>query len=192
MFRWLRAKRRPSLACQYKDLASIGITLKEKFELSQITMLPSIEYKKLPYLLLLMDLGGEFVLENNSFEYLSQDIWYFDQECIDDPNDYISIVERIVDLTKNDLEMQQLHIYEEQGKVWMTLNVNSKAYRYDFYMNDDWVDLGVFRFFSDILKVEGSHRWFFYSDIDPHLLVGAFTNNQWHALNQRLNIFIPF
>ena len=53
---------------------------------------------------LLCVLGSE--VERGDFERISDDIWHFDAECIEDHGDYLRVVERFVILAKGALALE--------------------------------------------------------------------------------------
>ena len=79
---------------QLAHLSRVGIHLKTEFNVE--TLLESwdrAQYEKTPYQLTLSRLGGE--LEREPWTPLSDHVWDFDTECIEDHGDYIRIAERI-------------------------------------------------------------------------------------------------
>ena len=123
----------------------------------------NIKYEKNPYMQLLMELGSETEIEDNRFVYLSNDVWYFDMECIEDHGDYVRIIERIKEIIKDEIVLNNIKDYVdiEDKKVTITFTVNGNIHTYDLEMKDDWIDTGVFGIFSKLLMDYGNKKRFF-------------------------------
>jgi len=150
------------------------------------------EYEEKPYILLLIAMGSE-IEKDGEFKFTSTDIWHFDRECIEDDGDYSIVMERIVELIKGELLITDIedHIDRENEEVGLSFKLNGETYKFNLTLNDDWLNIGVFKIFSNLLEEHGSDRRFFYSDLGQGILVGAFKKEQWLSLNKLINIFLP-
>ncbi|WP_337100109.1 hypothetical protein [Paenibacillus sp. YIM B09110] len=150
------------------------------------------EYKKNPYIQLLISMGSE-VENSNNFMYPSNNVWYFDRECIEDHGDYVSIVERIAEIIKEEVVISNIRDYVdiENKKARISFLLNDVNYEYELNVINDWVDLSILEYFSKLLAENGSEYRFFFSDIDQSVLVVFIKKGYYYQLNKLLNIFIP-
>ncbi|NOU98649.1 hypothetical protein [Paenibacillus planticolens] len=188
-----RFKKKQKIAEQYKSLKNIGIRLNE-IELDQIVSdSQHSKYEEKPYLLLLIDMGSEIELTSGIFTFPSKDIWHFDSECIENHGDYSSVIKRIAELLEDEISINEIKDYVnlENEEVKISFSINKKLYNYELEFMDDWLDLNIFKIFSEILKEQGSERRFYYSDLGQSILVGAYRKDQVNSLNKLINIFLP-
>lgn len=199
LLNWFRRKNEPrkvlfSLSEQYQKLQQVGINLESNFILEQITdEFDDKEYEEKPFILLLISMGSEIEIDGAS-TYPSNDIWYFDRECIEDTGDYVEVIKRIAQLIKGELVISNIHdrINIENNEASISFNINEEYQSFDLNVDNDWIDIGIFKIFSDLLKQQGSELRFYYSDLGQGFLVGAFRDEQGAELNKVLNIFLPF
>lgn len=191
MYAWFK-KKKLTINDQLNNLQSVGIRLKDHINLEEYLDFEKRDYEEKPYFLLLMELGSEIQIENNAFVSASNDVWYFDTECIEGHGDYVRVIERIRELIKAEIEIDNINDYVdiEEEVVNITFTVNGNGYKYDLGINDDWIDKEIFRIFSMLLMEYGSKRDF-YSEIDQSLLLVLVEKEQNINLNKLLNIFIP-
>jgi len=184
LFKWFRKKL--TVEEQYAKVKSLGIELKQGMNLNQVISGCGREgYEEKPYLLLYISLGSEMALDDHSFTYPSDDIWHLDRECIEDHGDYIPIIERISDLLKDEIIVNDIADYVdiENNEIWVSFTIDGKAYKYELAVDNDWLDMGIFKIFSELLEEYGCGKRFYYYDLGQGVLVGAYENEQWKALN---------
>lgn len=191
---WFKKKRGVTIEEQLDQLRRIGITLKENIAVGEILDFERHKYEERPYLYLLMSLGSEYQTEEGSFVYRSDEVWYFDRECIEDHGDYFKIMERIAELVKDDLSLSHIADFVdiENNEAWISFTANGSEYKCNLVVRDDWLDIGIFKYMSKLLKMHGSSKRLFYADIDQHALLVILPMEQYENLNNLLNIFIPF
>lgn len=86
-------KRKITLEEQLKNLSQAGITLRQG--ITEDILLESFSretYEKGSYRILLIRMGGE--REREPFDRISDNVWLFDTECIEDNGSYVIIAER--------------------------------------------------------------------------------------------------
>jgi hypothetical protein len=88
-------------------------------------------------------LGGE--AERGEFQRISDDIWHFDAECIEDNGDYVRVMERLVILTKGLLPITDLrdHVDLENETAWVEFKLGGQSVHWDLEVSDDWIDPGL-------------------------------------------------
>lgn len=193
VFRWLKKRNGISIEQQLNDFLGIGIGLKEGININECLDFNKKEYKIKPYFLLLTTLGSEIVSNDKRFLFPSDDVWYLDRECIEDNGDYVRVIRRIAEMTKDDFSLDHINDFIDLDNkcTWISFKVNGHGYKFDLNVNDDWLDIRIFEIFSILLLKYGSKKRFFFSDIDPNLLVVLIEKEKYRRLNELLNIFIP-
>lgn len=102
-------------------------------------------------------------VERGRFERISDDIWHFDAECIEDDGAYIEVVERFVALTKGALPFTNIrdHVDIENGEAWVEFTLDGKTIRWDLQVSDDWVDPELYSRLQDLAAARGGGKRFF-------------------------------
>lgn len=188
MLNWFRRQKAASLEEQLKRLEEVGISLKNQILLD----LSRSEYEERPYIQLLISMGSEVYLEDETV-YPSDQVWCFDRECIEDKGDYVRVIERIAELIKTEVLVTDIcdFVDIDSRRAWVSFKADSHVYKYELHVQDDWLDLNVFQYFSRLLADKGSRYRFYYSDIGQSILVVLIKKDHMDGLNKILNIFIP-
>jgi len=124
-------------------------------------------------------------VERDDFRPKSNDLWHFDTECIVNDGDYVRIAERLAGLSKGALAISDVrdHVSIEQSVAWLEFNHHGKRVRWDFEVQDDWVDATVFTRFVQLFADTPSGARFTYGDLGGQdCLIGFSTNEQRQAL----------
>ncbi len=98
-----------------------------------------------------------FVNDAEEFEFcpLSDDVLYFDHECIEGPESYASIVDDLCRMTAGDLSFDEWTDYSQ----------------YNFRFDTDWIDEAIFGILQRHLSDTGSRRRFAIYTPDQHSLM---------------------
>ncbi|RAV21777.1 hypothetical protein [Paenibacillus contaminans] len=72
----------------------------------------------------------------------------------------------------------------ENNEIRVSFTIDGKAYKYELAVDNDWLDMGIFKIFSELLEEYGCWKRFYYYDLGQGVLVGAYENEQWKALNK--------
>lgn len=110
---------------------------------------------------LLCVLGSE--VERDKFERISDDIWHFDAECIEDDGAYVRVLEQFAILTKGVLPIKDIHDHVDiENKVaWVEFVLDGKAVRWDLEVSDDWVDPGLYSRLQELVSSRAAGKRFF-------------------------------
>ncbi|NBD25401.1 hypothetical protein [Paenibacillus glycinis] len=189
---WFK-KKRVSIDDQLNLLQSIGIEINRGIELENCLSFEKRAYEDKPYLLLLMELGSDAELEDGKFLPVSDEVRYFDAECIEGHGDYARVLDKLKALLKAEIEIDHIKDYvdieEEEARIFFTVNGN--AYTYDLAIHDDWLDKEIIAIFSKLLMAYGSKKRLYYAEIDQSLLVVSIAKEHFTGLNQLVNVFVP-
>jgi len=151
---------------QLEQVLSCGIDFAPGITISNLLDLFDREqYEKDPYFLLLSALGGE--TEDDDPHLLSNDIWYFDTECIEDDGDYSTITERFGLLAGNAMQLENIrdHVSVESGEAWVQFELDGKKYKWDARVDDDWCDTEILSKFARLLEGRNTGKRFVTSDL---------------------------
>jgi hypothetical protein len=188
LFGWLKRRARPSFEEQIRVLAECGIVLSPAVRPeSLLVSFPREAYEKDPFRLLLCVMGGEAEDESQGEvgSLLSDRIWHFDAECIEDRGDYAAIARRLAVLSKGDLPIENVrdHVDVEGGEAWVSFTLDGRPYQWEAEVKDDWVDPDVLSKFAELLKSLNTGRRFTYVDLHGQdCLIGCSTDEQRRAL----------
>ena len=110
---------------------------------------------------LLCVLGSE--VERRPFQRISDDIWHFDAECIEDDGDYARVVERFVILAKGLLPLADLRdrVDIENETAWVEFKLDGQPVHWDLEVSDDWIDPGLYGRMQELAAKRGGGKRFF-------------------------------
>jgi hypothetical protein len=132
---------------------------------------------------LLCILGSES--EQRHGQFLSDDIWHFDAECIVEDGDYVNIANHLQRLSKGVLELSTLidHVDLESDEAWMEFDFQGKRIHWNLKVDNDWVDADVFTRFVNLFASVPSEARFTYGDLGGQdCLIGFATEEQRRSL----------
>ncbi|MEK4431747.1 hypothetical protein MHB54_21535 [Paenibacillus sp. FSL M7-0802] len=168
---------------QLNKLSELGIfmsaDLKKELLLEEFSR---NEYEEDPYNLLLLTLGGE-VEVNGEFINVSEEIWYLDTECIEDHGDYARIIIRLENITKLNLNNITDYVDIQNGTAWVSFEYMNELIRWEMKVDDDWLDMEIFKKFNELIKTEQSMKLYI-SILDQGCLMGYFNKEQVIEINK--------
>jgi hypothetical protein len=135
------------------------------------------------YLDLLCDIGSD--VERDDFRPKSDDLWHFDTECIVADGDYVSIVERLVRMSKGALAVSNItdRVDTEESIAWLELDFRGERVHWDLEVQDDWVDAKIFTHVVQLFRKIPSDARFTYGDLGGQdCLIGFATEEQRQQL----------
>jgi hypothetical protein len=106
------------------------------------------EIEKRGFEMLLVALGGEQLDQGTlqPLEPLSDDVWHFDSECIEDHGSYARIVHNCCRISGGELKFDRVSDYVdvEVGIAWVELESAGSTQRVELRVKNDWVDQKIF------------------------------------------------
>src|SRR3989338_10102426 len=112
-------KRKKTLEEQIQILAKCGICLNAGTTIDDLlAVFDRTEYEKNPFTMLMAVMGGEKEMKEG--EWMSDNVWHFDTECIEDHGDYTRIAQRLSVLAGSEVPLQ-----EKQKNTHLNSNHNS-------------------------------------------------------------------
>ena len=182
----LPVQRRAKLSVeeQLDNLAACGIALKPDFDRDVLySVFEEEAYEREPYTLLLVALGSE--AEEEPYGFISTDIWNFDTECIEDHGDYARIAMRMEELAGGALPFEGIEDFVdvEAGTAWLAFKLDGRDYKWEFEVDNDWVDTRIFDEFDALLRERQLQKRFTYLDLGGQdCLIGCSTPEQLEKL----------
>jgi hypothetical protein len=180
--------RRKSVEEMAAAAASAGIALRPGMRLEAAIGTSRASMEKGGFKLFLASLGGEQV-EHGTFNLLgplSDDIWHFDLEAIEDHGDYVYIVDNCCRLTGGDLVFDAVKDFVdvEKGIAWIELTKGGKTGRINLTVDNDWADPDVFQVLANRLAATGSLRRYAFFALGQDMLIICKTPTQIQAINR--------
>ena len=170
-----------SLESKLSALRKCGIEIRPEFGPETILEEWSEEdFKTGSFEGLLMALGGETETEPNIWTSISNDIWYFDAECIEDHGDYKRILSRLKNASKGEVKIAKIidFVDIENEVAWVEFEAEGEVVRWDLPVDNDWVCDEVFENFETLLKDYGSGRRLYSLVFGQDCLIGCWTAEQ--------------
>ena len=169
---------------QLEQLRACGIELRPGVTLADICCFhPREKLEARPYQLLIESLATE--LEREPFTPKVDRLWMCDLERIEDHGDYQSILQRLdlmhgADPLFSDIED---FVDVEQEQAWVQFRHRGELKRWDFKVDNDWVDPRVFEWYKALLPV-GSRLYQNTGDYGQSVLFACFTTEQFRAYQE--------
>ena len=179
----------PTLQQQIETLAKCGIRLRpgitaELLLKSREGSWADQDFRKNPYLETVLDFGDE--PEWLNWQRVSDDLWHFDTECIEDHGDYVRITERIRDLTRGELPLLNIADFvdaENQESCWLEFDLDGERIHWDLKIEDDWVDPDIFGRFLALMAKRKCTRKLTVLDLQGQdMLIGCATPQELNML----------
>ncbi len=193
MFSFFKRRRpKPSFEQQFATLAACGIRLAEGVEPDSLFDSHDREqYEAEPYFLLLMCMGNiaEYVSQDSDTGYLSNDIWHFDAECIEDHGAYVEIARRMSDLAQGELPLEDIADFVdiEAGRAHLSFNLAGQPYHWEAEVDDDWADPNILTRLAELLERLGDGRRFTCIDLGGQdCLIGCATADERERLAREI------
>jgi hypothetical protein len=171
------------------ELAVVGIQLRPGISVEQLVAPFTRAIVENGGFEMLLAVMGDEQLDPKTFailDPLSDDVWHFDVEAIEDHGSYTRIVENCCRLTGGDLKFEGLKDYVDVDEevAWIELSTNGRTERVDLKVDDDWVDPKVFAKLQDWLDETGSKRRFAAQGLGQDLLLICKPPEQIRMINR--------
>lgn len=161
-----------SVSSGLKQLAEIGVHIRQNIPLEEVlNSLGAGMESTVDCVSLMCVLGSE--LERGDFERVSDDIWHFDAECIEDNGAYVAIVNRFVVLAKGKLPITDIRDFVdiEEEKAWMEFNLDGRKEHWDLEVSNDWVDPNLYSRLQELVTPRGAGKRFFIAGLGQDSLI---------------------
>jgi len=145
-----------------------------------------------PYNLMLYSLGGERERDGGSWERLSDDIYSFDTECVEDEDVYTTTLERLAALSKGVFSIANAHsaVDHDGQKASVSFTHKGTNHQWSLKYDDDWFDRDVINRINRLLKENGSTKCFCTCSPDQNLIVVFESEDALEKLNRLATV--PF
>lgn len=184
--RSLVAPGRIRLEEQLETFAQCGIRLRPEFSVETLLeSFPREKYETSRYIGTLIRMGGE--LEREPFTPLSNNIWHFDTECIEEEGDYARIAERMRDLAQSELPIENIRdrVDIENGDAWLEFDLRGETIHWGARVKDGWIDPEILSNFCALLEQQDGTRRFTYFDLKGQdCLIGCATEEELRRLRR--------
>jgi hypothetical protein len=180
-----------SLEQQLEVLSECGIRLLPGVEIEHFLLSwKREEYEKTPYKLALVKLGGE--IEKAPWgRRLSNNIWHFDTECIEDKGDYAAIAERLTAMAGSDLPLTNIadHVDVQEESAWVEFDLDGQRIHWDAKVENDWIDATILSRFAELMAKRKAGRRFTYCDLKGQdCLIGCCSPQQLQMLRSKTGL----
>ncbi len=170
-------------------LASSGISLRSEFSVDDLlSSFDRADYEEPGFKMTLVGLG--MTQEEPPWKPRSDNLWHFDTECIEDHGSYVDIAKRMVEMASGSLPLAEIEDYVdiEEGKAWLSFNLDGEAIKIECEVDDDCVDSEVFSHFVRLLGEKDSSKIYLYYDLGGQdCIIGCLDRENY----QRLRELIP-
>lgn len=172
---------------QLATFAASGIKLRPGHTINDLLNSYSREnFESEPYRLLAVVLGDD--LEGPPYgRHFSDELWHLDTECIEGDGSYIRIANRIQNLCKGALPMQNVTdlVDTEADSGWLEFTLSNKTIHIDVKLQEDWLDPQLFSHFARLLRERAAPGNLISLDLQGQdMLLGYATPAQMKSLRE--------
>src|SRR3954468_125362 len=174
----------PSLVTALEQVAGAGVRVRSGISRGDLLYsLGGTAESTVDWVQLLCVLGSE--VERGNGERISDDIWHFDAECIEDRGDYQRVVTRFVILAKGALPLTDIRDYVdvEDGEAWIEFKLEGKKIRWDLKVSDDWVDPDLYSNLQGLVVPRAAGKRFFIAALGQDSLISFGDEQMKEALS---------
>lgn len=102
---------------------------------------------------------------NGIWTPLSDDVYWFDEECIEDDSDYECIIKRLSEITKGELSLRNIKAAIDHDNRAVSLSFEHNKVKYDWNpcYRYDWFDENIITKMNGLLQEQGSNKFFYNS-----------------------------
>ncbi|MDB6023978.1 MAG: hypothetical protein JWM68_201 [Verrucomicrobiales bacterium] len=154
-------------------VAEIGIRTRSEITIDDLlfSLEGSLDSPTDPITLLCV-LGGQ--VERKPHQWISDNIWHSDAECIIEDGDYIALAKRFAALTKGALPISDIkdHIDLEAGEVWLAFSLRNERIKWNLEVKDDWCDPMLYSNFQTLVEQADPDKRFFICGLGQDSLIG--------------------
>lgn len=123
------------------------------------------------------------------FTPVSNKLWYWDSECVDDPKVYADAVERLDFMSGRVLGLSDIRgdiDFEQESYAYVEFTHNGERVRWDFGIDSDWMSYPVFVNFDALLEESGSGLRLYgnFEDYGQYAMLAAFRDDQYERFRQ--------
>lgn len=185
-----RKKDARNLEEQLAALARCGIRTKPEFDAAWIAKNLGVEADKVvKYELLLSVMGG--TREAPPWDSVSDNIWHFHTECIEDHGSYVRILKQLADLAAGTLDFRELKDFVDidEETAWVEFVLDREKFHWDLKVKNDWMDAAVFSKTVQLMDAKKTGRKFTYVDLHGQdCLVGCSTDEERRMLRRETGL----
>lgn len=120
-------------------------------------------FEEEPFKLLYITLGQ--TIEREPWTPLTDRVWDFDTEAIEDHGAYVEIMKNLERITRGEIKFVNLKDYVdvENKKAWVSFSIGGRSYEWNLKVDDDWADPELFSKVVELtrtLKTKGKFTYF--------------------------------
>ena len=152
----------PTVEVMLQKLSTVGIRLREGASTEDLFRLDwsREDIAQRGHGLLLTIMGMSSSEEHSNGAGLSPVVWYFEEDCAEDPHPYVSIVQRLCDLSDGEIAFDTVrdHVDFKQKVAWVEVEKNGKTERITLTVDHERADTGILQWFQEHLSASGSNK----------------------------------
>ncbi len=159
-------KKPANLERKLEILARCGIGLTPPFQgRDLLESWPRKDFEKPGFNMVLVGIG--MTEERPPWRNHSVNVWHFDSECIEGPGSYSRIAERMKEMARGSLPIENIRddVRDDGSQAWLAFDYRGQEIRIDCEVHSDWVDFEVFGHFVRILAESDPDKVYIYYDL---------------------------
>lgn len=170
-------------------LSGFGFCLADPFKPEDLLeSWPRKAFEKPGFNLVLVGLG--MTEERPPWRPHSSNVRHLDTECIANHGDYVRIAEKMQALAQGSMPIQNVRDYVNvrESTAWLSFEFEGKTVTIDCKVQDDWVDVGIFAHFVELLRASDPSKIFLYYDLGGQSCIVACSTREQYEQAKRAGI----
>jgi hypothetical protein len=178
---------KPTFEQQLETFKQLGFVLNPGIDTADINRWPGgqYEFEEPPFHLMYQTLGQ--TIEREPFTPLTNKVWDFDLEAIEDHGAYIDIMKNISRITNSELIFENIKDYVnlDETKAWVSFTCRGDSYRWDLRVNNDWADGDLFDSVQALTyKYKTNGKFTFFNTGGQNFVLGYCTSEELEKIRK--------
>jgi hypothetical protein len=146
-------------------------------------------FEKDPWSLMLITLGQ--TIEKDPWTPITNKCWHFDTEAIEDHGSYIDIIENINRISGPYLRFTNIKDFVdiEKKSAWVSFDLNDRDYKWDIKVDDDWVDMNLFKRIQNAIRLASAiGKFYWYDTGGQSFVMGYYTEEELKEIEKKTGL----
>ncbi len=188
------AKQHVSFEQQLEIFKRLGFKLNEGTSLSDVDRWGGKSEFESPRFVTLYQTLGQ-TIEREPWTPLTNRVWDFDVEAIEDHGAYVDIVKNLERIARGEIKFDNVKDYVdiEERTAWVSFTLRGKRYKWNLTVDDDWADPGLFSKVVELTRsLNTKGRYTYFNTGGQNAVIGYETPKSLEAIKKATGLKIEW